>query len=282
MTRHIAYPAIAILALSTLSGCIGTPEPEEPRGVLEGWIDSDGHPVVLFTASFVDNDNQAIIDKVIKFGTVRISDGTNTVLMTGGPDKDYYPPYRYTTYDITGEPGRTYTVTADWQGYHVRAQSRMPVPPDIVDVKQTPAADCDTLREVTVSIRAPQDVPAYYHISAQVIGEDTSLTPSLLGCAKADKPGEIVDIQVYRGKNRLTDKHFVPRIPSNLDVKVRVERVEPEIYRFWMNFNDATLFGGSVFVTVNKPLGGNVEDGYGYFSAQGVRNILLPALKRVP
>ena len=85
-------------------------------------------------------------------------------------------------------------------------------------------------------------------------------------------------MQVYRGKSRLNKKDFVPRIPSNTDVKVRVERVEPDIYQFWMNFNDATLFGGSMLVTINKPLGGNVEGGYGYFSAQGVTDILLPAI----
>lgn len=268
---------MAMAALLTLGGCIEAPEPDEPRGVLEAWIDSDGHPVVLFTASFVDNDEQSIIDKVIKFGFVRISDGTKTVIMTGGPDKSYYPPYRYTTYEMRGEPGRTYTITADWKQYHVSAQSQMPAPPDVVEVKQTPAADCDTLREVTVSIRAPQDVPAYYHISTQVMSQDSSLTPSILGCAMADKPGEIVTMQVYRGKSRLTNAYFVPRIPSNLDVKVRVERVQPDIYQFWMNFNDATLFGGSMFVTINKPLGGNVMNGYGYFSAQGVKNILLSA-----
>ena len=83
--------------------------------VIEGWIDSDGYPVVMFTASVTSDEAAAsLIDKMIVWGKVTISDGSRTVVMTGSLADGYFPPYRYYTFDMKGEPGRTYTVVADY------------------------------------------------------------------------------------------------------------------------------------------------------------------------
>lgn len=271
--------AIFLTAALALCGCTEEQEMYEQRPVLEGWIDSDGYPRVLFSISFVEDDEETIADKIVRWGLVTLSDGDTTVILTGGPDKYRFPPFSYYTYELTGQPGKTYTIDATYENYHARATAVMPAPPVVAEVKSVPAADCDTLRDVTLFIQAPQEFPAYYHISTRVLPEETTYHPAVLGLVKATEPGELLEVQVFRGKSSLHSKDFKPRIPSNRNVLVKVERVCGEVYRFWENFNEATLFGNSLFTGPADSLEGNVEGGYGYWSPQGVTIVRLDAEK---
>lgn len=274
--RHIITLMLPIAAI--LCGCaVDEPAPES-RAVIEGWIDSDGYPRVIFTASFVaGEENVTVTDKLIHWGKVTISDGEHTVTMTGGPDSNLFPPYSYYTYDMQGKPGKTYTVTADFNEFHATATATMPEPPVIAEVRVAPIEYCDTLRAVTIVIQAPeQGCPAYYHISTRVLPDEGRYLPAVMGCVKAENPGEKVEIAVLRGKTSTSKDDFVAQLPSNRHVNIKVERVNREIYEFWNSFNEATLFGGSMFVSNNTSLTGNIEGGYGYWSPQGVEIVRLP------
>lgn len=272
--------AISAVISLPLCGCYEQLEPEaEPRAVIEGWLDSEGYPRVIFTSSFVPGESDATIaDKLIRWGKVTISDGDTTIIMTGGPDKNLFPPYSYYTYEMQGEPGKTYTITADFEQFHAEASAKMPDKPLVAEVRTEKNAECDTIRSVTVVITAPEDCPAYYHVSTQVITEDFRYYPSIMGCVMAELPGESVELPVFRGKSSLSEKDFVPGIPTNRAVRIKVERVTREIYEFWCAFNEATLFGGSQFTEHSTSLPTNITGGYGYWSPQGVVIIDLPAL----
>lgn len=256
-----------------------------PKAVIEGWIDSGGYPKVIFTSAFIAGEESATIsDKLIRWGKVTITDGTDTVIMTGGPDKDVFPPYSYYTYDMTGRPGMTYTITATYDDIDVTASCTMPEAPDVIRIDTSPSATSDTLRNATVFIRPPADgAPAWYHISTRVLPEDGRFLPAVLGCAEA-APGqtEPVEIPVYRSKGSLSSADFVPQIPSNRRVLVRVERVTREIYLFYQAYNEATLFGSSQFVSHSEALPGNINDGFGYWSAQGTVTVTLEATGNAP
>ena len=266
-----------ILASLLLWSCEDSELEVEIRPVIEAYIDSDGFPRVMFTSTLADGDNQTIEEKVVRWGKVTMSDGVTTVILTGGPDKSQFPPFRYTSYELKGVPGRTYTIEAQYKDLHAKAQCTMPEPPEVEEVKDVCAAESDTLRDVALRIRAPQDVPAYFHVSVRTYPAEDAYLPAMLGCVKAEKPGEIVELPVYMPKVSIGKNLYdASRLPSNRAVDIKVERVSKEIYEFWMNFNNANLFGGSMFVTTSASIGGNIEGGYGYFSAQGVKIISLP------
>ncbi len=71
----------------------------------------------------------------------------------------------------------------------------MPEPPVIAGVATRKIATSDTLRSVTVTVRAPADrCPAYYHVSTKVLPDELRYLPALFGCVRADVPGEEVEI----------------------------------------------------------------------------------------
>ena len=279
--RYGAVVALAVAAVAATGACSDNTidDVSEPvKLVVEGYIDSGGFPVVLLTASVSPAEGDvSIADKMIRWGKVTISDGDTTIIMTGSPNRKYFPPYTYRTFMMRGVPGRTYSIIAAYDYLQVSAAVTMPEPPVIDSIIVADIAGSDSLHTATLCFTAADAVPAYYHVSTQVIGVDSVFLPAMLGCYKATVPSEKVKMAIYRGKSSLyVNENYVPQLPRYSDVKVRLERVTEQVYDFWSAFDDASMFGGSQFVTVDTSLPSNIVGGYGVWSAQGAATRGIP------
>lgn len=267
--------AIVFIVLSVQS-CIDSPEFQQQKPVIDGWIDSDGYPVVLFTSSVVpDENNSSIADHLIQWGVVTISDGEKEIIMTGGPSDKYFPPYRYVTFQMQGVPGKTYTITADYKDLHAESTCRMPYPTPISSIETFPIEGNDSLRAAEIRFVTPDDVPAYYYIGLRNLGESGRFMPTMLSTYKALIPGEEVSLPVMHPQNRLTDEEFVSHLKIGEQLEIQLCRVSEEVYEFWKSYEDAVLFGGTQFFASSQSLPGNICGGFGVWSAQGVSTTVL-------
>lgn len=266
-----ALAGIAMMA-ATVSSCEDeTPQTEEPRLVVEGWINNNGYPEVLLTMSAVpDGNDNDIASTIIKWGIVKLDDGEQQIVLTGGPKNEIFPPYHYYSFDMKGIPGRRYTLTAEYRGMQIESSVVMPEPTAITSLRIEPVEGCDTLRSILVTFTAPDDCPAYYHISSCIEGIDSRFYPSMLGAVEALTPGAEMEVPVYRSRSSLTDDTFVPQYPVGHRVAVMLERVSEEVFRFWRAYDNASIVSGSVFVGSPGSLPSNVSGGYGVWSAQGI------------
>ena len=113
----------------------------DPQIVVEGWIESDGFPVVIVTSTvpvaeeYMDYDS--LSNYIIRWAKVSVSDGTDEVVLTGKLNNDYFPPYIYTSSRMVGEPGKRYTLKVEYSGRVVTAETTIPkpVPLDWLKVK---------------------------------------------------------------------------------------------------------------------------------------------------
>lgn len=243
--------------------------------VVEGGIDSGGYVQVLLTSSIVPEAGGGTLDDcMIRWGKVTVSDGSKAVVLTGGPQNGYIPPYTYYSYDMIGEPGKTYTLTAEYDGKKVTSVSTMPVPTPISRLDCAPT-DTPGMYSVTLYFESPDDCPAYYHISTRLIGEDSHLYPAILGTVEVNTPGIEISVPVYRGKHFGSAKEFSPLWPKGAEVKVVLERVSRQVYDFWTAYNDDVLFGGSQFVGSASDLPSNINGGLGVWSARGVSSGMI-------
>lgn len=280
----LKYASLAIVVTAALlsGGCSGdaVEAQAERRLVVEGWIDSGGYPVALLTLSAVPGEHEmSVAENLVRWGLVTLSDGERSVVLTGGPSDAYFPPFRYYSYEMVGEPGKTYTLTAEYQGQTVSSSVTMPEPTAILSAQRTPVLGCDTLSHVEICFQAPDDVPAYYHVSYMIRGQDQRFYPSMLGAVIADKAGAEVSVPVYRAKTSLSAERFQPEMPADRSVTVRLERVAPEVFRFWRAFDDASLVDGSIFVSGSGSMPSNISGGLGVFSAAGTSAVTLPPLR---
>lgn len=146
-----------ILALAMwLAGCTVSDVSVAPTLAIEGWIDSDGYPVVILTRPLAPSTSPVDVgDALVRWGRVTISDGERTEVMTGGVDPDLFPPYSYKSFKMKGEIGKEYTVHASFEGSELTARSVM-LPPARIDTVMFRSIS-DTLCSATLTLTAPTD-----------------------------------------------------------------------------------------------------------------------------
>ena len=114
--HRLSFLLLAVPLL--LSSCYRTEiEEAAPQLVVEGWIENGRPPVVQLTTTVPITTLKHSVDSldryVLKWARVTVSDGTKEVILTGVYNRRYTPPYLYTTGDMLGETGRTYTLKVD-------------------------------------------------------------------------------------------------------------------------------------------------------------------------
>lgn len=279
MSKSLPLVIVSLFLSIGIVSCVSEPDTSKIYPVVDGWINSDGIPTVIFTASLnPEEKDQKISKKIIQWGKVTISDGTDTVILTGGPDKNFFPPYKYYSYKMEGKPGKTYTLTAEYEDLYATAECFMPWPTPIDSLLIRPIEGNDTLRSGTLYFTAPSDTPAYYYLTIRDMTESgrSRPLPAMLGTVKATQPGEKMEVAVYNPKNQLDTAAFIPQLRVGHQLQVNLCRVTEDVYDFWNSYDNSTIVGSSVFISAGfGDKGGNIKGGYGIWSAQGVSSKLV-------
>lgn len=234
--------------------------------------------VLLTTSASPTDEDKSLAGHLLRWAKVTISDGDTTVILTGGPNKDYFPPYVYYTNDMQGQVGKCYRIVATYKEMTVEAESEILPPTPIDSVHIEPSEGADSLVSLTLFFTSPAVVPAYYHISTRIIGVDSCFYPSDLGSLMVTRPGASCEVPVYRGRSRKKNANYSPQMPRGRTVLVRLERVPYASYLFWQGFNNAVLFGSSPLTGTPGSLTSNVKGGYGLWTGRGssVVEVVIP------
>src|SRR5690606_24305899 len=106
----------------------------QPNFVVEGWIEEGGYPHVILTHNlpfFTKVDSAQLSEIVIRWAKVSVSDGTDTEILTSRKDDRYFPPFLYRGSQLKGEVGKVYTLTVEYAGHVLSAQTSIPNPVNI-------------------------------------------------------------------------------------------------------------------------------------------------------
>lgn len=245
-----------------------------PALAIEGWIDSDGYPVVVLTRALSPSTDPVAVDEaLVRWGRVTISDGEHTEVMTGGMDAAIFPPYSYKSFKIKGEVGKEYTVSATYDGMELTARSVILPPARIDSVVFSPATDSLCSAMLTFSPPADADTCRFV-VFTRVRGKESRHHMSLLG-AVTTHGEEPVTIPVFRGKHKDSDEEYQPNFLRGDTLDLLLARVDEDVYRFWDAYQDEVYFGGNIFLSSGASLPGNARGGYGVFSARGIARKIL-------
>ena len=172
MRHTLIYLLVAVVTILTFAGCDNSSEVSQPSLVIDGWIDSDGYPVVILTKTIVPDasDKTPVADCLVRWAKVTVSDGEREVIMTGTSDDNYFPPYIYRTFDMRGEPGKTYRVTASYGGMTAEASCKMPQRAKITGISAARIEGSDSLCEISMSF-VPAPGERYYHLLTRIRGD---------------------------------------------------------------------------------------------------------------
>ena len=258
---------MAGLGLCALTACTDEDLPAyEPELVVEGWIEDGGYPVVLLTetapVTSVPQKAEDLQEHLLRWAVVRVSDGTDTVTLTGRYDKGYFPPYVYTTSRIQGRAHRTYTLSVEVDNRRACATTTVPAQPRVSDWSITPLPDCDTLFAVKATVDDPPGEKNYYQLFARTGGKSRQFLPSLMGSIDDDIMEGPTQVSIYRG-NKLGDGRYTPYFRRGDTIAVRVAQVDAEAFRFWDDYSQLLTEGNNILLAPQQNVRGNVTGALG-------------------
>ena len=123
---------ILLLALSACEPSM-VPSEDPSRLIVEGWIDSGGHPIVMVSTPVAAQEQEkpatSLSSHVVSKATVTVTDDSGReYLLEGRVDRNYLPPYIYTSEELTGEVGHTYRLKVNYGNHAATGTTSIPRP----------------------------------------------------------------------------------------------------------------------------------------------------------
>jgi len=272
------HKLVLILMLNLTAGCGFDPYADFPdkedKIVVDGWIEIMDQATVFLTANasyFSSIDSSTWRDIVLSRAKVTLDDGDRSEVLILRRDDRYFPPYYYAGNEIFGEPGRTYTMTAEYGGKHVWAQTTIP-PPVPIDTSYFELHDAeDSTGLVVLEFTDPPDEKNYYRIFTKRVGKDDIYISTFI-MAIDDRlfPGGKVSLTLLRAPEsqlyKAEDNYF--RVGETILVKLSA--IDKVSYEFWSSVQDELLNSSHPFASSLSEIHSNIEgDGLGIWTGYG-------------
>ena len=267
----IIFIIVCLALVALVSGCNEEKTTlAEKRLVVEGWIDSGEFPVVKLTRTMpLGVDHKVDIDKlsdyVERWAKVTISDGERSEVMVGRYDKNYFPPFVYTSYEMRGEVGKTYTITVETDnGERATAQTTIPEPMQLRDVCSKPVDGGDGYL-----IYGYTDERKKCKLFVKNYWEDKEFQSMSMGLYDSDM---YIDEGKVTVKNSLTawTEEYTPYFKKGDTVIVKVAALDDKSYDFWRSYEDMSMLSRLPMVPMTSNLKSNVQGALGYWCGYGV------------
>lgn len=250
--------------------------------VIEGWIDEGGYPVVSVMSTLLRPDDpqyvKGLMSLVAKEAEVTVSDGTRTWQLSGAYNLNYFPPYVFSTQDVKGEAGKTYTLSVKYKGLTATAETSIP-PKTELDSCEIIEMDDGILRIYATFTPEPDRCYGFFSKGSE---DQFGYTPVFLGFIDGASVSGPQTVSVTRGSGLTAIKDYKPGYQPGETVSIRFCTMDPEMYRFWKMFEDVTGVSYiATYPTSFDNLPSNVSGAYGYWAGYGttVYSVTLPEVE---
>lgn len=266
---------LVLACLLLLIGCTDNSERMETDTsnlIVEGWIENEGFPVVILSRSLpVSNDYQnidSLSDYIVRWAKVTISDGNDSVVLTGKYDKGYFPPYIYTSSRMRGEAGKTYYLTAEYRDMRATAKTTIPAILGICSFRVERCMDSDTLFQIRAVFKDNPTEKNFYQFFTRVGTNTKQYQASYLGSIDDEVLKGETDMTVYRG-HQLRDKDYTPYFLVDDTVSVKFSQVDEVSFRIWDSYTKMQSLSSNMFFSTSSDIESNIIGGYGYWCGYG-------------
>ena len=241
--------------------------------VVEGWIDAGGFPVVILTRSLpvmINRENGVELDDlsdyVVRWAKVTVSDGESEVILTGGSDKNYFPPFIYTTGGIKGVAGKTYNLKVETDDQIITATTTIPDnPPAIDSIVFSTIPNDTTLAGINVYIKDNPGTHDYYKSFYVTDLNNPHFISSVLGVVDDALADSTFVMQIIRDGNLVEMNIDNVYYRKGTDVALKIATMDSISYNIWQGYEDRIRLGFSFVTSTTTNIPTNVNGGVGYW-----------------
>lgn len=248
--------------------------------VVEGWIEDNRPPVVILSKTLTLSDKYQSLtdlkDYIVTWAKVSVSDGVDTVVLTGKYDPEYFPPYVYTTGRMFGRVGATYTLMVEYEDIYVTAETRILPSPVMENMRVVRSEDSDSLYQIEITMRDESPEKDYYQVFTKTGTSSKQFFASYLGYFTDDVIIDGTFIPVFRGKSAM-DEDYTPYFKENDSVSVKIAHIDNGAYEFWSTYSKNVNMPSSMFLTAISRVPSNISGALGYWCGMGSlrKNIVI-------
>ena len=248
--------------------------------VVEGWIEDNRPPVVILSKTLTLSDKYQSLtdlkDYIVTWAKVSVSDGVDTVVLTGKYDPEYFPPYVYTTGRMFGRVGATYTLMVEYEDIYATAETRILPSPVMENMRVVRSEDSDSLYQIEITMRDESPEKDYYQVFTKTGTSSKQFFASYLGYFTDDVITDGTFIPVFRGKSAM-DEEYTPYFKENDSVSVKIAHIDNGAYEFWSTYSKNVNMPSSMFLTAISRVPSNISGALGYWCGMGSlrKNIVI-------
>lgn len=248
--------------------------------VVEGWIEDNRPPVVILSKTLTLSDKYQSLtdlkDYIVTWAKVSVSDGVDTVVLTGKYDPEYFPPYVYTTGRMFGRVGATYTLMVEYEDIYATAETRILPSPVMENMRVVRSEDSDSLYQIEITMRDESPEKDYYQVFTKTGTSSKQFFASYLGYFTDDVITDGTFIPVFRGKSAM-DEDYTPYFKENDSVSVKIAHIDNGAYEFWSTYSKNVDMPSSMFLTAISRVPSNISGALGYWCGMGSlrKNIVI-------
>lgn len=269
--RHLLSYILPLL-LSFLTACDdGDITVDTPQSlVVEGWIENGEFPVVIITKTLpITTEYQKLnnlSEYLVRWAKVTVSDGEQSVVLTGLYDESYYPPYIYTTSYLRGQLGKTYTLTVEYESQTLTSTTTIPASLPVVDHYQiVPCEGSDNQYQIQAYFHDNPSEKNYYLFFTKIGLESNHYLASYLGAVDDAMITGDVEYPVYRS-NQYDNEEYTPYFKAGEIVAVKLAHVDQSSFNFWDQYTKAQSLTSNMFLSTSTSLPSNIQGGVGYWT----------------
>lgn len=274
--KRILHILMAIaLSLGALLSCDDHDDTLVTTGevVVEGWIEDGEFPVVKLTSPVRIFSQWQSVDSlnniVLRWEHVTVSNGEQTVTLTGQYDSRYFPPYIYTTTDLRGRAGDTYRLTVHRSGQpDVVATTTIPPRARVDSFSMEQFNGSDTLRSVFAHVSIPRQPVTYYKLFTRHNSNSKDYLSSFLGVIRSDMIPADGRIAVHKGRTNLI-RRYSPSFVRGDTVIVRFAQIDSVAYEYWRSYEEMLSLSRNTFFPTTTNMPTSVSGGMGFWQGMG-------------
>ena len=260
--------AVLLLSATTLAACDNDVFKEsQSQMVVEGWIEDGGFPVVILTRSLPISSDYVpmndLSDYIVKWAKVTVSNGVDSVVLTGKYDDRYFPPYIYTTGNMRGKAGSTYYLTIEEDDLIASGVTTIPDNAPQVDFKLGLQSSSDSLCQITACLTDTHDQINYYQLFSRVGSRISQYSAAFLGSLCNVTFGDYAEIPVYRGRSLTDSIQYTPYFHIGDSVSVKVASIDERAFEFWSDFTKNISLSSNFFLSPSVNVFSNVQGAFG-------------------
>ena len=204
----------------------------------------------------------SLANHLLRWAKVTVSDGEQSVILTGMVDRHYYPPFIYTTSRMRGKTGHTYKLEVEYEEYHATAVTTIPERPQVDSFRVVPTA-VDSLCQIVACFTDTAREASYYKAFIRMGRMGKQWYSAYLGLI----PGELVDGYAELVVNKAwllnDEEEYVPSFNYSDTVSVKLARIDDQAYRFWKDYEDHLNYSRNPLFPLTHNLHSNINGGIG-------------------